>query len=51
MEIGPRTVGNRADADAIAAGLRKKGVNEGTTANCKTTLRHYADMVEAKKLN
>ena len=50
-EIGPRTVRNRADADAIASRLRKIGVNEGTAAKCRTALRHYADMVEAKKLN
>ena len=50
MEIGPKTVRNRADAETIADRLIEKGVNKGTASNCKTALNHYADMVEAKML-
>ena len=51
MEIGPKTVCSHADAETIANRLvKERRVNERTAANCRTALKHYADMVEAEKL-
>ena len=48
--IGPTTVSDHADTESITNRLVKKGVNKGSAADCSTALKHYADMVEAKKL-
>ena len=50
MEIGPRTVRSRTDAETIKDRLLERGVTEGTARNCRTALNHYADMVQAKNL-